>query len=174
MTPDPGNRAKESAGSLKSFRLSSPLGPLVLLTAARYLTGIRFQTAGSSAVHDLNGIARRVGEQLQRYFSDPAWVFDLPLDLQGTDFQRTVWEQLQRIPAGTSTTYGQLAQALNTSPRAVGNACRANPCPIVVPCHRVVAAGGVGGYAGRTGGRPLAVKRWLLEHEGIELERRGG
>lgn len=111
---------------------------------------------------------------MQRYFSDPAWVFDLPLDLQGTDFQRTVWAQLQRIPAGTSTTYGQLAQALNTSPRAVGNACRANPCPIVVPCHRVVAAGGVGGYAGRTGGRPLAVKRWLLEHEGIELERRGG
>jgi len=174
MTADSGHRAKASPQSVRSIALSSPLGPLVLLTDTRYLTGIRFQTAGSSAAHEPNGIARRVGEQLQRYFSDPAWVFSLPLDLQGTDFQRTVWEQLQRIPAGTSTTYGQLAQALNTSPRAVGNACRANPCPIVVPCHRVVAAGGVGGYAGRTEGRPLAVKRWLLEHEGIELERPGG
>ncbi len=124
-------------------------------------------------MRDESDIARCVKEQLQRYFSDPAWIFDVPLSLQGTDFQRRVWERLQGIPSGSLMTYGQLAQALNTSPRAVGNACRDNPCPIAVPCHRVVAAGGIGGYAGHTGGRPLSVKRWLLEHEGIELERCG-
>jgi methylated-DNA-[protein]-cysteine S-methyltransferase len=103
--------------------------------------------------------------QLDAYFSDGAARFDLPMELRGTPFQRRVWEELRKIPAGTTVTYGELARKLGTSPRAVGGACRANPCPILVPCHRVVASGGLGGFAGDTSGRKLDVKRWLLRHE---------
>lgn len=108
--------------------------------------------------------------QLTDYFRDPSTTFDLPLALIGTRFQCKVWTLLRTIPAGTTRTYGDLARELGSAARAVGQACRANPCPIVVPCHRVVAARGLGGFAGETSGPGLSVKRWLLEHEGVTLE----
>ena len=80
-----------------------------------------------------------------------------------------VWQALQKIPYGEVKTYGQLAKELKSSARAVGNACRANPIPIVIPCHRIVAVSGIGGYAGKTDGPVLERKRWLLAHEGIVL-----
>ncbi|TAM44799.1 MAG: MGMT family protein, partial [Gammaproteobacteria bacterium] len=76
-----------------------------------------------------------------------------------------VWNALQRIPAGKVLSYGDLARKLKTGPRAVGNACRANPIPVVVPCHRVVASNGKGGFMGKTGGKALVIKDWLLAHE---------
>ena len=106
--------------------------------------------------------------QLQAYFRDPRHAFDLPLDRRGTPFQERVWEALAAIPAGEIRTYGSLARLLGSAPRAVGGACRANPLPIVVPCHRVVGVAGPGGYAGESGGGLAAVKRWLLRHEGHE------
>jgi methylated-DNA-[protein]-cysteine S-methyltransferase len=74
---------------------------------------------------------------------------------------------LQKIPFGKVKTYGELAKILNTSARAVGNACRRNPVPLIVPCHRIVAATGIGGYAGRTSGDVHNIKRELLQHEGL-------
>ncbi len=111
------------------------------------------------------GLADRVVAQLRGYFADPLASFDVPLELGGTSFQRRVWRALMAIPPGMVHTYGMLARRLGTSPRAVGGACRANPVPVIVPCHRVVASGGLGGYAGHTGGSVLAIKEWLLEHE---------
>ena len=73
---------------------------------------------------------------------------------------------MRRIPIGQVVTYGELAKALDSSARAVAGACRANPIPILIPCHRVVAATGLGGYMGETGGEALAIKQWLLQHEG--------
>lgn len=108
----------------------------------------------------------RVTEEINGYFRDPESRFSTPLKLQGTDFQRRVWNRLQNIPMGSTLTYGQLADELDTSPRAVGNACRANPCPVVVPCHRVVGKTDLGGFAGQQGGKLLQIKRWLLRHEG--------
>jgi methylated-DNA-[protein]-cysteine S-methyltransferase len=90
----------------------------------------------------------------------------------GTPFQCRVWQALRDIPPGTTRTYGELARDLGTSPRAIGGACRANPCLIAVPCHRVVARDGLGGFAGERGGKRLAVKRWLLRHEGAPAGRR--
>ncbi len=107
-----------------------------------------------------------VGEQLRAYFQDGSASIDLPVDLRGTPFQLQVWRALRAIPAGRTVTYGELASKLGTSARAVGGACRANPCPIVIPCHRVVASNGLGGFAGDTSGRRLEAKRWLLRHEG--------
>ena len=108
---------------------------------------------------------RRICRQLRAYFSNPRISFDAPLLLGGTPFQQRVWKMLRRIPAGRVLSYGELASRLHTSPRAVGNACRANRIPIIIPCHRVVAANGAGGFMGKKSGNALRLKRWLLEHE---------
>jgi len=108
--------------------------------------------------------------QLCQYQADAEFVFTLPLNLQGTDFQRRVWGALQQIPAGQVKTYGELATELTSSPRAVGNACRHNPLPLVVPCHRVVSAQGIGGFAGQRAGQKISIKERLLYHEGVEFQ----
>ncbi len=86
----------------------------------------------------------------------------------GTPFQQQVWRELTRIPFGETRSYGELATNLNSSARAVAGACRRNPLPLLVPCHRVVAKHGLGGFMGKTEGQALAIKRWLLQHEGHE------
>lgn len=84
---------------------------------------------------------------------------------QGTPFQRKVWQALITIPFATTITYGELATRLQTSARAIGNACRENPLPVIIPCHRVVSKQGLGGYAGFTAGEKMNIKKWLLKHE---------
>jgi methylated-DNA-[protein]-cysteine S-methyltransferase len=110
-------------------------------------------------------LARRVSAQLKAYLNDPRVIFDVPLDMHGTPYQRRVWRALQRIRPGRVVTYGELAGRLDSGPRAIGGACRANPIPIIVPCHRVVAGGGIGGFMGHRGGAALDIKQWLLAHE---------
>ena len=111
-------------------------------------------------------LAMEAVRQLRAYLKDPAFELGLPLAPAGTPFQRRVWERIALIPPSQTRTYGELAKGLATGPRAVGGACGANPYPIVVPCHRVIAAdGALGGFARERGGLLLAIKRWLLEHE---------
>lgn len=112
-------------------------------------------------------LAREAVRQLRAYLENPRFVFGLPLAPAGTGFQRRVWAGIANIPSGQTRTYGALADSLGSAPRAVGNACGANPYPLVVPCHRVVAAHGLGGFARQRGGFLLDVKRWLLAHEGV-------
>lgn len=113
-------------------------------------------------------LAKEAVRQLRAYLKDPAFEFGLPLAPAGTHFQRKVWDQIAAIPAGKTKSYGEVADAIRSGPRAVGNACGANPYPLVVPCHRVVAANqGLGGFARQRGGFLLDVKRWLLAHEGV-------
>ena len=111
--------------------------------------------------------AKKVCRQLRSYFANPRYSFRLPLTLSGTAFQQRVWRELRRIPAGRTLSYGVLAKKLDTSARAVGNDCRANPVPIVIPCHRVVAANGAGGFMGKRSGSALRLKHRLLEHEHV-------
>lgn len=144
--------------------LNTPMGPVAVRWEGGALTGIDLEPA--SDAQGGQGVPAHVLAQLQAYFRDGVARFDLPLRLGGTAFQRRVWSSLQAIPPGQTRTYGDLARRLGTSARAVGGACRANPCPVVVPCHRVVGARGLGGFAGDTSGRRVAVKRWLLRHEG--------
>ena len=144
--------------------IASPLGRLGI-NAAEALTNIDFVSARTPLKPARTVVARKVCAQLKSYFSDPATRFDVPLAPAGTDFQQRVWRAMRRIPAGQARRYGELATRLASGPRAVGGACRANPIPIVVPCHRVVAASGDGGYMGATHGRRLDIKRWLLAHE---------
>ena len=116
-----------------------------------------------------NKMEETVFRQLKCYFSSAISLQTIPLAPQGTLFQKSVWHELCKIPLGETRTYGEIAHKLNSSARAVGNACRKNPIQIIVPCHRVVSAKGLGGYAGETQGRQLDIKRWLLNHEGVLL-----
>ena len=107
---------------------------------------------------------RHVVAQVMQYFSDPRYVFDLPIALAGTPFQKLVWRTVAEIPPGQTMTYSALAQSVGSGPRAVANACGANRLPLLIPCHRVVAKDGIGGFMqGADNG--LAIKAWLLGHE---------
>jgi methylated-DNA-[protein]-cysteine S-methyltransferase len=148
--------------------LATPLGPIGLHWRGETLTGVDLEplsaaTAGAA-------VPPAVGRQLAAYFSDGTATFDLPLALGGTPFQQRVWAAIRAIPPGVTRTYRDLAVELGSAPRAVGQACRANPCPIVVPCHRVVGVNGLGGFAGDRAGCKLALKRWLLRHEGVSVD----
>ena len=112
-----------------------------------------------------NELAARAAQQLDEYRTNPNVVFDLPLLVEGTEFQRKLWDALCEIPRGRTLTYGELAQRLGAEARAVGQACGDNRLPIVIPCHRVVAAKGIGGFAHSTSGYLIEAKRWLLMHE---------
>ena len=101
--------------------------------------------------------------QLQAYFEGALTTFDLPLKLGNTDFQTRFLTALTEIPFGETRTYGDLAEALGVSPQAIGQACGANPIPVIVPCHRVLAANGLGGFSGAGG---VEAKVALLKHEG--------
>ncbi|MBC7803439.1 MAG: methylated-DNA--[protein]-cysteine S-methyltransferase [Candidatus Parcubacteria bacterium] len=112
-----------------------------------------------------NELAERAVRQIERYRDDPDARFDLPLLIEGTEFQLRLWTALCEIPRGRTLTYGEMARKLDGEARAVGQACGDNKLPIVIPCHRVVAASGIGGFAHSTGGYLLEAKRWLLMHE---------
>ena len=149
--------------------LKAPFGTLGIATSDTHVTGIRYLPKSHPyQVPKRNSIAHLACVQIQAYLENPEFEFDLPLRLSGTHHRLAVWEAMQRIPAGKVRTYGELAKELGSSARAVGGACGANPIPLVVPCHRIVAAGGgIGGVMGaREEGFELAIKRWLLGHEG--------
>ncbi len=137
--------------------------------------GVRIQDKAVAAIEFLisplqphsptNAVAADVVRQLKAYFEDPQQRFSLPILPQGTAFQRRVWTALRAIPVGETVTYGELAREVGGGARAVGGACRRNPCPIVVPCHRVVSVKGLGGFMGETAGAELVLKARLLTHE---------
>ena len=130
---------------------------------------IRYLPLSFSNISARNSLAERAARQLERYRDDPDTRFDLPLAIEGTPLQRKVWDAMCAIPRGETRTYGAIAQQLGETDykmlRAVGQACGDNRLPIVIPCHRVVAADGIGGFAHATGGYLLEAKRWLLMHE---------
>lgn len=151
------------------IQLETPLGPIAIDWRDQALVGV--DLAPDPRPNQAAALPAAVERQFARYLADGRVPFELPVRLSGTAFQRRVWAALQSIPAGETRTYGALARELGTAARAIGQACRTNPCPIVVPCHRVVARHGLGGFSGATSGPRLAYKRWLLDHEGVRLPR---
>ncbi|MDH3514486.1 MAG: methylated-DNA--[protein]-cysteine S-methyltransferase [Gammaproteobacteria bacterium] len=145
--------------------IAAPFGRVGFVLDGDAITDISFLDKNTPLSPPRSASARKVARVLQSYFGNPGMTFRLPLKLGGTAFQQRVWRALRRIPAGKTLSYGRLARKLDTSARAVGNACRANPVPIIIPCHRVVASNGVGGFMGKRSGSPLGLKHWLLAHE---------
>ncbi len=155
--------------------MASPLGPLTVLASDNGVHAIAFE--GDRTEQAKTNLPRAVNhpiinattEQLAMYFEGTLKVFDLPLDLRGTDFQKRVWKLLLEIPFGETRTYGDIACALDNTgaSQAVGAANGKNPVAIVVPCHRVIGASGhLTGYAGG-----MEKKKFLLTHEGVNHPR---
>jgi len=154
--------------------IDSPVGPLVLTACPRGLTGLVFAggredkvapeaPAIAAADPQAEAVIAKAARQLDEYFAGSRTEFDLPLDVEGSDFQKRVWRAIAATPFGQTTSYSGVAAAAGNARayRAAGTACGANPVAIVVPCHRVV--GSDRGLHGFGGG--LDVKRWLLAHE---------
>jgi methylated-DNA-[protein]-cysteine S-methyltransferase len=129
------------------------------------VVGIKYLPLSSERIAPTNPLAEQAAEQLKGYLQDPDFEFDLPLLVEGTALQRGVWDAMCAIPRGKTRTYGDLAKELGADARAIGQCCGDNRLPIVIPCHRVVAADGLGGFGHATGGYLLEAKRWLLMHE---------
>ena len=148
----------------------APFGAIGVRTADALLQELVYLPPSHKPQDPADALAERAAGQIQRYFAEPDFRFDLPLATVGTRFQQRVWSAIASIPRGHVRTYGDLARLLASAPRAVGQACGANWFSLVVPCHRVTAAGGLGGFASSADadGFHLGVKRWLLAHEGVE------
>lgn len=150
--------------------LSTPLGYLGLEVHSDSLIRVYLPQSHQIPVKNL---AKNVKHSIQNHIDALSYYFKrhqsidkrLVVIPSGTPFQKKVWLALLDIPYGHTTTYGSLANQLKTSPRAIGNACRKNPLPLFIPCHRVVARNNLGGYAGATQGKNLDIKQWLLNHE---------
>ena len=148
--------------SAASCTVESPVGPLTITVEDEAIIAVDFGAGGELPPN--GGLLAAAARQLSDYFAGTCRTFDLPLAPRGTPFRLRVWAAMQAIPYGETRSYGALARALDTAPRAVGGACGANPIPLIIPCHRVTGAGGtLGGYSGGTG---CATKLQLLELEG--------
>ena len=146
-------------------KLKVPFGVLGIRCTGDALTGIDFLPSGEKQQRPANTFAEAVCMQLQHYFENPDAEFNLQLNLVGTPHQQKVWQAMCNIPRGETRSYGELAGELRSAAQAVGQACGANPIPVIVPCHRVVGKSGLGGFMKHGSGQPLDIKRWLLAHE---------
>ncbi len=146
-------------------RFLAPFAVLGIVTDGTALTGLDFLPLGTPPLEPQDTISKQVCTQLQAYLADPSFEFDLPIAPRGTVFQAKVWQALRDIPSGSTQSYGELAKLLHSAPRAVGQACGANRIPVIIPCHRVLAKNGLGGFMNSMDGDPMAIKRWLLQHE---------
>jgi methylated-DNA-[protein]-cysteine S-methyltransferase len=153
-------------------RVKAPFGTLGVRTDGDVVAEIVFLPKSVSALAPRTRLAEKAAKQIARYLDDPDFRFKLPLMEVGTPFQRKVWGAISTIPSGKTLSYGAIARQIRTGPRAVGQACGANWFPLVIPCHRVVASGGLGGFGSQdeesagADGYHLTIKRWLLAHEG--------
>lgn len=138
--------------------LDTPVGVLSVTEQDGAITGLAWSdvSTGRSALLDA------ALQQLQAYFAGELTAFDLPLRVAGSDFQRAVCDAMLAIPLGETRTYGDIARDLGAPPQPVGNACGSNPIPVIIPCHRVLAANGLGGFSGAGG---VETKVTLLKHE---------
>ena len=146
--------------------IDSPIGKLQLSMNEERVTKIEWpKSAIINSPLMTSPFSLKMSNQLEEYFLYAHNDWSMPFVKCGTEFQQKVWHYLQTIPLGETRYYSDVAKALGSSAQAVGNACRANPFVIVVPCHRVISKAGLGGYDGQTIGHNMVIKQWLLDHE---------
>ncbi|MGI9227895.1 MAG: methylated-DNA--[protein]-cysteine S-methyltransferase [Gammaproteobacteria bacterium] len=146
--------------------LATPIGKLAIEYEQDFVLKVMQIASQSRIKSNRDYFAKEIQKQVGAYFSGELEKFDIPfLFSNGTDFQVRVWDQIRKIPFGTTKTYGEIANKLKSGPRAVGNACRRNHLLLIVPCHRVVSTTGLGGFMGDVDGSLVKRKQWLLSHE---------
>ncbi len=156
-------------GQLFAAVVAAPFGAVGIRTGPDLIRELVYLPPSFQVMAPRDRLAARAARQVERYLRQPDFRFDLPLAAIGTPFQHRVWAAIAAIPRGGVLTYGQIAKLVRSAPRAVGQACGANWFPLVIPCHRVIAAGGLGGFSNHdeANGFHVGVKRWLLAHEGV-------
>jgi methylated-DNA-[protein]-cysteine S-methyltransferase len=148
--------------------IPSPVGRLTIAEEGDVIVAISWEDArDDQAAGNGSPLLAEAARQLDAYFAGRLTRFDLPLAPAGSPFETRVWTAMAEIPYGETRCYGDLAETVGSAPRAIGRACGRNPIPIVIPCHRVLAKTGLGGYSGQGG---LATKRHLLALEGAPVE----
>ena len=175
-------------------KVNAPFAVLGLRTNGSAVTGLSYLPADESLQAPCDRIAERAVREIERYLADSQFRFSVPLAPGGTPFQQRVWEAIRAVPISESRTYGEIARAVRSAPRAVGQACGANRIALIIPCHRVVGSrGALGGFMGKLGSDsnfsgsglssvhllklesdpsfPIEIKRWLLTHEGYRFGR---
>jgi methylated-DNA-[protein]-cysteine S-methyltransferase len=149
---------------MPQLSLHTPLGEVTISEDGGAIVALDW---GRGRDQEATPLLRQARDQLQEYFDAKRMSFDLPLAPVGSDFQKRVWAALCAIPPGETRSYADIARAVGSAPRAVGGANGANPIPLFIPCHRVIAAdGSLGGYSGGDG---PATKRYLLDLESRAL-----
>jgi methylated-DNA-[protein]-cysteine S-methyltransferase len=190
-------RASLPAASASGYAatLRAPFAMLGVRTDGRAVTGLAYLPRAVAEQAPTDRVAERAVRELAHYLDDAEFVFTVPLAPGGTPFQRNVWNAIRAIPLRESRTYGEIAHAVRSAPRAIGQACGANRIALIIPCHRVVGSrGALGGFMGaadparrarlRSAAKhgdlfgaesrardedPLTIKRWLLAHEGYRF-----
>lgn len=159
----------QQGSEIFSAIVAAPFGAIGIRTDAGVIRELVYLPPHFHEKDASDALADEAATQVQRYLADPDFQFKLPLIAAGSAFQQKVWGAISSIPRGTVRTYGQIAKHIGSAPRAVGQACGANWFPLIIPCHRVTAAGGLGGFSNHDdeNGFHLSVKRWLLRHEGV-------
>ena len=150
---------------MNSQTIHTPIGPLTVFVDEHAIKELRFDDAVTNNPSELTESAVR---QLKEYFDGNRKTFDLPLEADGTEFQKNVWAQISKVAFGETISYGQIAKNIGRpkAARAVGGAVGANPLAIFVPCHRVMATNGA--ITGYSGGEGISTKRQLLKMESVE------
>ena len=146
--------------------LQTPVGKIGIV-ARPILTQLEFLSDETPLHTSTESLVGQIVNELNHYFKDPSFQFTIPYQVVGTAFQKRVWNALIHLPVGKTITYGELAKQLKTGARAIGNACRTNPLPLFIPCHRVLAQHGLGGFSGDRTGQKVTIKKWLLRHESL-------
>lgn len=143
----------------------SPVGNITVTAVDGAIDRLLWTPKDKPTSVNTSNLLTAASDQLSAYFAGTLKAFDLPLAPAGTDFQKSVWREMCSIPYGEILTYGDVAKRIKSAAQAVGNACGANPIPIIIPCHRILASNGMGGYSGAGG---LKTKQVLLDLEGYQ------
>lgn len=146
---------------MPAITIETPLGALTVTEAEGAITAVGWRTGAPAT--DRTALLDRAADQLRAYFAGELREFDLPLAPRGDAFQQAVCREMSAIPYGETREYGQIARDLGTMPQPVGQACGMNSIPVIIPCHRVVGASGLGGFSAPGG---VETKVALLRHEG--------
>lgn len=144
--------------------IAAPFGAVGIQARDDFLVGLELLAEPCAEKHSDDVFVQGLVSQIRAYLQNPEAVLSAPFAVKGTFFQKRVWQAIAAIPCGQTLSYGELASRVGSGPRAVANVCGANQVPLFIPCHRVVAKSGLGGFM-RGDERGLAVKKWLLEHE---------
>ena len=165
--------SREDPGTEEVFCLEAPFGRIHLFWKQGLLKSIELEPGSGpqksnprSFPQGLDPRLESIVEWVMAYLQEPTTPAPLSWTGFGTPYQQRVYTALQAIPVGSVVTYGALARQLETGPRALAGALRANRLPLLIPCHRVIAAQGIGGFCGQAQGDRVGIKRWLLAHEG--------